>query len=74
MTVREFDQVSRGPVDYDIYIKDHIVSLFTRDILQDEDAYRRNIVKFDKYADAEIFDIYSFGDVIRVRAKVKTDR
>lgn len=74
MTVREFDQVSRGPVDYNIYIKDHIVSLFTRDILQDEDAYRRNIVKFDKYADAEIFDIYSFGDVIRVRAKVKTDR
>ena len=74
MTVREFDQVSRGPVDYNIYIKDHIISLFTRDILQDEDAYRRNIVKLDKYSDAEIFDIYSFGDVIRVRAKVKTDR
>ena len=73
MTVREFDQVSRGPVDYCIFNEDHVVSLFTRDILQDEDAYRRNIVKFDKYADSEIFDIYSMGDIIRIKAKVKTD-
>lgn len=74
MTVREFDQVSRGPVDYCIFQNDHIASLFTRDIMQDEDAYRRNIVKMDKYQDAEIFDIYSMYDIIRVKAKVKTDR
>ena len=74
MRVKEFDNVARGPVDYCIFLNDHIIALFTRDIMQDEDTYRRNLVRMDKYLDAEIFDIYSMNDIIRVRAKVKTDR
>lgn len=71
MTVNEFDNLARGPVDYCIFQNDHVVSLFTRDIMQDEDAYRRNLVKMDKYLDAEIIDIFSMGDIIRVKAKAK---
>ena len=74
MTVIEFDILCRGPVDYTIYLGDEIIEFFTRDILQDPQTFRRNMVKFDRYLDAEIFDIYSMNDIIRVMAKVKTDR
>lgn len=73
MTVKEFDNLARGITDYVIYHGDEIVEFITRDLLQDGDKYRENLVKLDKYEDAEIFDIYSLNDVIRVRAQ-KTDR
>ena len=73
MTVKEFDNLARGTRDYVIYHGDEIVEFITRDLLQDGDKYRENLVKLDKYEDAEIFDIYSLNDVIRVRAQ-KTDR
>lgn len=72
MTVKEFDNLSRGITDYVIYRGDEIVEIITRDIFQDGNIYRENLVKLDKYEDAEIFDIYSLNDIIRVRAK--TDR
>ena len=74
MTVHEFDNLARGKVDYCIFQNNHVVSLFTRDDMQDVDTYLRNLVKMDKYLDAEIFDIYSMADIIRVKANAKTDR
>ena len=72
MTVKEFDNLARGITDYVIYRGDEIVEIITRDIFQDGNIYRENLIKLDKYEDAEIFDIYSLNDIIRVRAK--TDR
>ena len=74
MTVRDFDQLSRGKVDYTIHKDGTVIDGFTRDLLQDTEVYRRNLVKYYMYEDAEIFDIYSFGDIIRIQANAKTDR
>lgn len=73
MKVKEFDNLCRGIVDYVIYHGDEIVEIITRDIFQDGNIYRENLVKLDKYEDAEIFDIYSLNDIIRVRAQKPTD-
>lgn len=73
MTVKEFDKLSRGITDYIIYRGDEILDFITRDIFQDETLYLVNLVKLDKYEDAEIFDIYSLNDVLRVRAQKPTD-
>ena len=75
MRVAEFDVLSRGTVYYTIYQGMEIVDFFTRDIFQDEDKYRENLVKVDRYENALIFDIYSMNDIIHVRAiTAKTDR
>ena len=70
MTVREFDTISTGAVDYTIYGNHNFVSSFTRDVLQETEDYRRNLVKFDKYENARIVHVFSMNDIIRVSAEI----
>ena len=72
MTVNSFDKVANCPVDYTIYDQEsNFVASFTRDVLQESEVYRRNLVKFDKYADAEIQFVRCMNDIIRVDALIK---
>ena len=72
MTVNSFDKVTTSAVDYTIYDSNsNFVASFTRDVFQEQDAYLRNLVKFDKYADAEIQFVRCMNDIIRVDALIK---
>ena len=75
MTVHDFDSVTTGAVDYRIINPDgsHLES-FTRDVLQEIEAYQINMIKFRKYQDARIIHVYTMNDIIRVVAKAETDR
>lgn len=69
MTVREFDRVAVGTIDYDIFDSDNcLISTFSRDVTQSTETYRRNLVKRDKYASAEIRYVSTMNDIIRVFA------
>lgn len=72
MTVREFDTVTTGTVDYTVFdLHEHkCVATFTRDVLQETEDYRRNLVKFDKYENARIIHVFSMNDIIRVSAEI----
>ena len=73
MTVREFDTVTTGTVDYtifDLHQEHKCVAIFTRDVLQETEDYRRNLVKFDKYENARIIHVFSMNDIIRVSAEI----
>ena len=72
MTVREFDDVATVKVDYTIYNRDkEIVSIFTRDLLQEIETYRRNMVKFEKYENARVIHVFSMNDILRVSAVIE---
>ena len=75
MTVYDFDFVTTGVIDYRITNPDgsHLES-FTRDIMQEIEPYRVNMVKFIKYQNARIIHVYTMNDIIRVVATVETDR
>lgn len=71
MTVREFDNVTTGTVDYEVYDRENFcVATFTRDVLQEIETYQRNMEKFERYADARIKWVYSMNDIIRVKAVI----
>ena len=72
MTVREFDAVTLGEVIYSIYNQDHtFVSSFVRDVLQEPEYYRRNLVKFDKYENARIEYVRAMSGSIIVNAVIE---
>ena len=71
MTVREFDAVTLGEVIYSVYRQDHtFVSSFVRDVLQETEHFRRNLVKFDKYENARIEYVRAMNGSIIVNAVI----
>lgn len=69
MTVRDFDHVTVGTVDYDIFDSENcLICTFSRDVMQSTETYRRNLVKRDKYADAKVTYVSTMNDIIRVVA------
>ena len=72
MTVGDFDTVTTGAVEYNIFDHDHnFVSDFTRDVMQETGEYSRNLVKFDKYEHARIIHVFSMDNIIRVSAVIE---
>ena len=72
MTVREFDSIAVGTIDYDIFDSEKcLICTFSRDVTQSTETYRRNLVKRDKYADAKVTYVSTMNDIIRVVAVVE---
>lgn len=72
MTVGDFDAVTTGAVEYNIFENDNqFVSAFIRDVMQETGEYRRNLVNFDKYEHARIIHVFSMDNIIRVHAVIE---
>lgn len=73
MTIKEFDRVTTSIVYYSIYdpVEDDCHWL-TRDVSQDPDHYRRNMVKLARYGDSKITHVYCMNNVIHVRAVIES--
>lgn len=72
MTVRDFDKVTVGAIDYDIFDSENcLICTFSRDVTQSTETYRINLVKRDKYASAKVTYVSSMNDIIRVVAVVE---
>ena len=71
MTVKEFDRITTSTVFYDVFDKKNdLVQCFTRDVTQDPDLYRINMIKLDKYATARVIHVTCINNAICVAAVI----
>lgn len=71
MTIKEFDRITSSKVYYDIFDKENdLVQWITRDVSQEPDLYRINMIKLDKFANARIIHVNCINNAICVAAVI----